>query len=321
VVKSTGHSFTGRNTGFGALSIWTHWLKNITFHEDFQTENCPSTPQRAATLGAGVQVYEMYQEMDKYDAAMVGGANPTVGVMGWFTGGGHGPLSSSYGMGADNVLEATLVLPSGDIVTTNACQHPDLLYAIRGGGGSTFGIILSATMKAHPTPQTTHHTFFLSTKGRNYQKEFYDTAAWILSEFPRLKEAGLQGYFGFRKVVTANGPMLNLNWGFYLYDKPNGTMEALFEPIRQRLEKENATLSYFSRVTSAPSFFKQFKKAPGAEPVATMNGAMGGWLLPRSALTNITRLARTLEIAGPTMEGPAVCPPSTIFYPIHRDTG
>ena len=51
----------------------------MTFHENFQPQNCllnSSTPQRAATLGAGVQVYEMYEEMDKYDAAMVGGANP-----------------------------------------------------------------------------------------------------------------------------------------------------------------------------------------------------------------------------------------------------
>jgi hypothetical protein len=59
--------------------VWTHWMKNMTFHEDFKAQNCPSKssiPQRAATLGAGVQVYEMYQEMDKYGAAMVGGANP-----------------------------------------------------------------------------------------------------------------------------------------------------------------------------------------------------------------------------------------------------
>jgi hypothetical protein len=63
--------------------IWTHWMKNITFHEEFHPKNCPSKssiPQRAATLEAGVQVYEMYQEMDKYDAAIVGGANPVSAI-------------------------------------------------------------------------------------------------------------------------------------------------------------------------------------------------------------------------------------------------
>jgi hypothetical protein len=54
-------------------------MKNMTFHENYQPQNCTlnsTTPQRAVTLEAGVQVYDMYQEMDKYAAAVVGGANP-----------------------------------------------------------------------------------------------------------------------------------------------------------------------------------------------------------------------------------------------------
>lgn len=309
VVKNTGHDFLGRSTGYGALSIWTHHLKNITYHDSFQVEKCPaSSVQTAATLGAGVQVGEMYEALEKYGMTMVGGANPTVGVMGWFQGGGHGPLSSTYGMGAHNLLQATVVLPTGEVVVTNDCRYPDLFYALRGGGGGTFGVVVSATMKAYPTPRTTHHTFFLSTKGTQYQKEFYNTAAWILSQFPALKDAGLQGYFGFRKLVTPTGPALSLNWGFYLFDKSAGAMEALFQPIRNALTTEgNSTLSYFSRVASAPTFYQQFLISSGAQPVATMNGgAMGGWLIPRNSLSDISRLARTLEIAGPTMEGPAV---------------
>jgi FAD binding domain len=231
----------------------------------------------------------------------------TVGVVGWFTGGGHGPLSSDYGMGADNVLEATVVLPSGEFVTTNACQHPDLFYALRGGGGSTYGIVVSVVMKAHPTPQTDHHTFIMSSRKQNLSSKFWETTAYILSEFPRLKEGGVQGYFGFRSFNMNSERFLSMNWGFYLYNKPNGTAESLFEPIRQRLEKENATVSYFSRFTSAPSFFKQFRKSPGFEPVGSSGGSMGGWLLPRSALTNVTKLAKALEIFGPSVDGPVVC--------------
>lgn len=308
VIKNTGHDFLGRSTGYGALSIWTHYLKDIAYHESFQASNCPvSSKETAATLGAGVQVYEMYEALEAHGMTMVGSANPTVGVMGWFQGGGHGPLSSTYGMGAHNLIEATVVLPSGEVVVTNECRYPDLFYALRGGGGGTFGVVVNATMKAYPSPKTTHHTFFLTTKGSQYQKEFYNTAAWILSQFPGLKDAGLQGYFGFRKLVTPTGPALSLNWGFYLYEKSAGTMEALFQPIRNALTTEgNATLSYFSRVASAPTFFQQFTISSRPEPVATMTGAMGGWLLPRSALADVSRLARTLEIAGPTMDGPAV---------------
>lgn len=70
--------------------------------------------------------------------------------------------------------------------------------------------------------------------------------------------------------------------------------------------KANLTLSYFSRVASAPSFFKQSKKVSGAEAVATMNGAMSGWLLSRSTLNDVSIFAETLEIAGPTMDVPEV---------------
>jgi hypothetical protein len=210
-------------------------------------------------------------------------------------------------MGADNVLEATVVLPSGDLVTANECQNQDLLYAIRGGGGSTFGIILSAVMKAHPTPQTTHHLFYMTSKNASVSSQFYNTSAFVLSEFTRLKEGGMQGYFGFRAGAgKAGNRTLSMNWGFYLYNKPNGTAERLFEPIKQRLDQEKS-VTYISRVSSEPTFFKQYRKAPGAEPVALQEGgAMGGWLLPRSALTNVTRLANVLELIGPSVDGPQV---------------
>jgi hypothetical protein len=72
----------------------------------------------------------MYEAVDNYDATTVGGANPTVGVMGWFTVGGHASLSSSFCIGAHHFFDAKAVLSSGEVVTMNVCQHPDLIYAI-----------------------------------------------------------------------------------------------------------------------------------------------------------------------------------------------
>jgi hypothetical protein len=217
-------------------------------------------------------------------------------------------------MGADNVIEATVVLPSGELVTTNSCQHPDLLYAIRGGGGSTYGVILSAVMKAHPTPQTAHHTLFITSKNKDLSPQFYNITAFILSDFPRLKEGGMQGYFGFRTGPGKPGNRtLSFYWGFYLYNKPTGTAERLFEPIKQHLDQDTS-VTYFSRVSSAPSFFQHMKRNPGAEPVALQGGAMGGWLLPRSALSNVTKLAKVLELIGPSVEGPGVSTLSNSTY-------
>ena len=53
-------------------------------------------------------------------------------------------------LGVDNVLEFTIVLANGILVTTNAYQNPDLFWALRGGGGGTYGVVLSATYQTHP---------------------------------------------------------------------------------------------------------------------------------------------------------------------------
>ena len=60
--------------------------------------------------------------------------------------------SNSYdGTGVDNVLQFTIVLADGSLVTTNSYQHPDLFWALRGGGGGTYGVVTSASYKTYPT--------------------------------------------------------------------------------------------------------------------------------------------------------------------------
>jgi hypothetical protein len=63
---------------------------------------------------------------------IVAGGPETVGPGGYLTGGGHGPLSATYGMGADQVLEMEIVTPGGEILTSNECQNQDLFWAMRG---------------------------------------------------------------------------------------------------------------------------------------------------------------------------------------------
>jgi FAD/FMN-containing dehydrogenase len=63
---------------------------------------------------------------------IVAGGSETVGIGGYLTGGGHGALSATFGMGADQVLEMEIVTPGGDILTINECQNQDLFWAMRG---------------------------------------------------------------------------------------------------------------------------------------------------------------------------------------------
>ncbi|KAG8754456.1 hypothetical protein FRC12_011187 [Ceratobasidium sp. 428] len=82
---------------------------------------------------------------------IVGGAANSVGAAGgWVQGGGHSPLGWLYGMGVDNVLQYTIVKANGKIVTANSCQNQDLFWALRGGGGGTWGVALNVTYKTHP---------------------------------------------------------------------------------------------------------------------------------------------------------------------------
>ena len=63
-------------------------------------------------------------------------------------------LSNNFGLGADRVLQYRVVTPQGKYLTANACQNTDIFYALRGGGGGTFAIVMESTFLAEPRPLT-----------------------------------------------------------------------------------------------------------------------------------------------------------------------
>ncbi|KEZ41909.1 hypothetical protein SAPIO_CDS6605 [Scedosporium apiospermum] len=284
-IKNTGHNHLGRSTAYGSLSIWTHYIRGIEFHDNFKPKSCPSNdtnPQMAATVAAGEVDKNVYAAAHEHGAVVVGGANPGVGLVGWFTGGGHGFLSATYGMGVDNVLEATIVTVDGKVITANACNNPELFYAIRGGGGGTYGIVTSVTMKAHPEPRTTNWNLMVTLQDSSKEKEWWDLMAFFHSDLRRLKEGGAQGYYYVFPPQAPRGYMLMT--AFMLFDKPNGT----------------------STEETAPSFFEAYHGDPENEPVA-QNFAMGSHLLPAEALEDVETVSKTLQelsrsdIAGPNL--------------------
>jgi len=132
VIKNTGHDFAGKSAGAGALSIWTHYIKEIQFVERY---NRFSWSGAAIKAGSGVQASELYSATKTYGVTCVGGEGATVGVAGGFIlGGGHSPLSSVYGMGADHLLEIEIVTADGELITANTEQNADLFWALSGSG-------------------------------------------------------------------------------------------------------------------------------------------------------------------------------------------
>ncbi|KAH7886480.1 hypothetical protein F5I97DRAFT_1829115 [Phlebopus sp. FC_14] len=155
VVKNTGHDYLGRSTARGSFVVWTHNMKNITYSPAFVPLGAPANEtDDAVTLSAGVEWQEAYGTVNQYGRMMVGGisAGGSIGAAGgWLAGGGHSILSPNYGLGVDNAIEMTVVLSTGDHVTANEHQFSDLFWALRGGGGATYGIVTSVTYHTYPS--------------------------------------------------------------------------------------------------------------------------------------------------------------------------
>ncbi|EXJ69227.1 oxidoreductase [Cladophialophora psammophila CBS 110553] len=155
VVKNTGHDHLGRSSGRGSFSIWTHNLKGRQWTDSYIVEGAPAGSHGvpAVTLQAGEQWLDVYRAASEQRVIVVGGHARTVGAAGgWLTGGGHSAWSNLYGLGVDNVLDVKLVNAQGKHVTVNQYTDADYFYALRGGGGSAWGVITSVTYRTHPEP-------------------------------------------------------------------------------------------------------------------------------------------------------------------------
>jgi FAD/FMN-containing dehydrogenase len=158
VIRNTAHDYIGRSTGAGGLAIWTHFLKDVKI-VDWKSDQYTG---KAITIGAGVQGSELLNSITASGLIGVTGECPTVGIAGGYTqSGGHSPLATSFGLGADQTLEFQVVTANGQLVTASPYQNEDLFWALSGSGAGNFGVVVSVTVKAHPDARTTGASFAL----------------------------------------------------------------------------------------------------------------------------------------------------------------
>ena len=123
-------------------------------------------------VGGGNIWREVDHATHVYGLAVPAGIISSTGVGGLTLGGGVGHLSRKYGLTIDNLLEADMVLADGTLVTVNEKQHPDLFWAIRGGGGN-FGIVTSFKFQAHPVKNVYGGPTFWPIEKTNEIMEWY----------------------------------------------------------------------------------------------------------------------------------------------------
>ncbi|KAJ4357192.1 uncharacterized protein N0V89_001767 [Didymosphaeria variabile] len=258
----------------------------------------------AATLGAGEQDYDLFQALARYHAVTVGGTYDTVGIVGWATSGGHGWLTSSYGQGADNIYEVELVTPTGQILIANECRNADIFWAMRGGGGGTYGVITKITMKAYPMPQTTRWVWDIASHNGTSAKEWWRLVAELHAMMIDLNNQGFQGYYTI--TGSAEGPW-TFGGYFLAYERSNAMVQGILAPFWTALNA-SASLASLSiwNVTRYDTWIEAFNGLPkqGADNSDGPGGVISvSRLLTREDLTrDVEAVARMFKSIAPHPE-------------------
>ena len=138
-VRSGGHSGAGHGTSDGGLVIDLRELSSLEI----------DTAERTAWAGGGLTAGAYSVAAAEHGLATGFGDTGSVGLGGIITGGGVGYLSRQHGMTIDNLLAAEVVTADGQLLTVDETSHPDLFWAIRGGGGN-FGVVTRFKLRLHP---------------------------------------------------------------------------------------------------------------------------------------------------------------------------
>jgi FAD binding domain/Berberine and berberine like len=141
-VRSGGHSGAGHSTTDGGIVLDLHDLKTLAI----------DAAQRTAWAGGGLTAGEYSTGVGAHGLATGFGDTGSVGIGGITLGGGIGYLSRKYGLTIDSLLAAEVVTAAGDVLRVDDESHPDLFWAIRGGGGN-FGVVTRFQYRLHPVDQ------------------------------------------------------------------------------------------------------------------------------------------------------------------------
>jgi FAD/FMN-containing dehydrogenase len=244
VVKGGGHSYLGTSNAPDSLLIWTRAMNRVTLHDAFVGQGCAGrvAPVPAVSAGAGAIWMDLYHAVTTEGGRYVqGGSCTTVGVAGLVQSGGFNSFSKGFGTAAAGLIEAEIVTADGRVRVVNECQDPDLFWALKGGGGGSFGVVTRVTLHTHELPR-----FFGAAWG--------EVRARSSAAFARL----IARFIAFYRET-----LFNPHWGEHVHFRPDNVLE--IDMVSQGLSPEQTLAAwqpFFDWVKAAPQDFEM--TSPGA---------------------------------------------------------
>lgn len=220
---------------------------------------------------------------------------PVIGA----SGGGHGPATRNYGLGADQILEAEVMLADGKIITVNHCENVDLFRALRGGGPG-YGVTLSSTVKAHPNVDvvTVHKLAFAPLKETVENKDLLDAVSVILQSLPELSDEGYAGYgYWFREFP---GPFIGeahsgYTHGIWTIGKDKEAAEKSWTPVQEKLAEFEDRLFISSTFTTYSDYWSFYDAESGLYDPAGDTAILTSRLIDPEAVSEYSKVRDTVK--------------------------
>jgi len=167
-VRGGGHSLSGQSVCDGGLVIDLGRMQGIRI----------DPTAKSARVEPGVKLTSLDQEAQSFGMVVPLGTVSDTGAAGLTLGGGFGRLTRKYGLACDNLMAADVITADGRLVRASATENPDLLWALRGGGGN-FGVVTSFQYRLHPVGPAVFggHLLYPFAQAREVLRAYADVSA------------------------------------------------------------------------------------------------------------------------------------------------
>jgi FAD/FMN-containing dehydrogenase len=246
--------------------------------------------------GAGVGVGHAMQAASKLGYTVVGGECGTVGLAGGYSqGGGHSILNSAYGLAADQALEWEVVTGEGKHLIATPLENSDIYWALSGGGGGTYGVVVSMTGKLHPEMRVAGAS--LTFNNTDVPEDVYWEAVGLWYKHLPEYVSGTNNTIQF-VIWKDNLAAQSLN----LLDQHSSAFGPMLGPFLEELDDRG--IKYVLTTTDSDTYFEHFNKyyGPlpyGIEPPTTI---LNSRLVPKSVVLDPKANAKLIDAVRQTVE-------------------